>query len=337
MSPRAPVPPPAARPPSASDDVDRAVAVLRAGGLVALPTETVYGLGADAANELAVRRIFAVKGRPSTHPLIVHLSGAGALESWATAVPEGARRLAEAFWPGPLTLVLLRTARASDAVTGGQPTVALRVPAHPLALEVLARLGGGVAAPSANRFGGVSPTSAEHVRADLGPEVDFVLDGGPCAVGVESSIVDFSSGSPALLRPGGVSREALERVLGVLVPTRSEGGPRAPGTLPSHYAPRAGLVLAPREALAARAAALAASGRRVAVLGQLDGLPAGVVAYPVPEDAVGFARELYATLRAIDEAGFDVIVAAPPPPEGLGLAVRDRLERAAAPRKSGGG
>jgi len=225
--------------------LDQAVRVLRQGGLVAFPTETVYGLGADAGNELAVRRIFAAKGRPSTHPLIVHLAAADAMDAWAREVPSPARRLAEAFWPGPLTLVLPRSDLASDAVTGGQPTVALRVPAHPVALELLARFGGGIAAPSANRFGGVSPTTADHVRADLGSDVDLVLDGGPCTVGVESTIVDLSSETLSILRPGGVPQEEIERVLGLSVPVRAEGGPRMPGTLPSHYAPRAGLVLVP--------------------------------------------------------------------------------------------
>ncbi|MHB8874205.1 MAG: L-threonylcarbamoyladenylate synthase [Myxococcaceae bacterium] len=315
-------------------DLDRAVEVLRQGGLVAFPTETVYGLGADAGNELAVRRIFAAKGRPSTHPLIVHLTDAAALDDWAQEVPSSARRLAEAFWPGPLTLVLPRSERASDAVTGGQPTVALRVPAHPLALELLARFGGGVAAPSANRFGGVSPTTAAHVRQDLGGEVDLVLDGGPCAVGVESTIVDLASPEPALLRPGGVAREELERVLGRSLPLRAQGGPRVPGTLPSHYAPRAGLVLVAPSELGARALALALQGRKVAVMGELPGrLPAGAGHFPVPSDPAAFARALYATLRQIDEAGFEVIVAATPSPEGLGLAVHDRLTRASAPRK----
>ncbi|MGZ6141626.1 MAG: L-threonylcarbamoyladenylate synthase, partial [Myxococcaceae bacterium] len=195
------------------ESIAAAVAVLRRGGLVGLPTETVYGLAADAENELAVRRIFAVKGRPSTHPLIVHVAHASAIESWVTQVPPEAYRLASAFWPGPLTLVLRRSSRASDAVTGGQETVALRVPGHPVALAVLKAFDGGVAAPSANRFGQVSPTRAEHVRADLGSDVDLVLDGGPARVGVESTIVDLSGAEPLLLRPGGVPVESVELVL----------------------------------------------------------------------------------------------------------------------------
>ncbi|MBI3181273.1 MAG: threonylcarbamoyl-AMP synthase [Myxococcales bacterium] len=314
--------------------IARAVEILRRGGLVAFPTETVYGLGADAENELAVRRIFAVKGRPATHPLIVHLPGAPALGAWASRVPEEAQALAKAFWPGPLTLVLPRTGRASDAVTGGQETVALRVPAHPLALELLHAFGGGLAAPSANRFGGVSPTTAGHVRADLGDEVDLILDGGPCAVGVESTIVDLASEEPAILRPGGVPREELERVLRRPLPVRGAGAVRVPGTRESHYAPRAGLVVAPLAELARRARALAAQGKRVAVMSPSRGeLPGTIAHFQVPADPAGFARALYATLREIDQAGFEVIVAPEPPPEGVGLAVRDRLARASAPRR----
>ncbi len=320
------------------DEVALAVQVLREGGLVALPTETVYGLAADATNELAVRRIFAAKGRPQTHPLIVHLPGKEALTRFAAHVPERAVRLAEAFWPGPLTLVLKKSALVSDAVTGGQDTVALRVPAHPLAQAVLRELGGGLAAPSANRFGHVSPTTAQHVIEDLGDEVDYVLDGGRCEVGVESTIVDLSGEHPALLRPGGLPVEEIERVLGekLVAPASAV---RAPGLLPSHYAPRAGLVLVERDAegkqLSETAARLAAQGRRVAVLapGNVQvALPVNGRSFMLPEDPAGFARELYATLREIDAAGCDVIVAAPPEGAGLGVAVRDRLRRAAAPR-----
>ncbi|HZI11045.1 MAG TPA: L-threonylcarbamoyladenylate synthase, partial [Myxococcus sp.] len=216
------------------DLLERAVDLLRHGGVIALPTETVYGLAANAEDELAVRRVFAIKGRPATHPLIVHIPGVEHLASWAREVPEAAHRLASAFWPGPLTLVLPRTPRATDAVTGGQDTVALRVPGHPVALEVLRRLGGGLAAPSANRFGRVSPTMAEHVRQDLGGDVDLVLDGGPCTVGVESTIVDLSSDAPAILRPGGLAAEEVERVLGRPVPVRTESKVRVSGSLASH-------------------------------------------------------------------------------------------------------
>ena len=242
-------------------EIDHAVAVLRAGGLVAFPTETVYGLGADAGNPAAVRKIFEVKGRPSTHPVIVHLADAVQLANWAREVSEVARKLTRQFWPGPLTLVLKRAPGVSDAVTGGQDTVALRVPDHPLALEVLRAFGDGVAAPSANRFGHVSPTTAQHVRDDLGPDVDLVLDGGPCRVGVESTIVDLATDPtrPRILRTGAVLASDVARVLGVPVgvpvglvagvPVDGGDPPpppeemRVPGSHDVHYAPRAGVEL----------------------------------------------------------------------------------------------
>lgn len=312
--------------------VERAVGILRAGGLVALPTETVYGLAADAEQELAVRRIFAAKGRPSTHPLIVHLADVAQLSEWAREIPPAARALAAAFWPGPMTLVLPRTSRASDAITGGQDTVALRIPNHPLALQVLRAFGGGLAAPSANKFGHVSPTTAAHVESELGAEVELILDGGPCAVGVESTIVDLSSATPRLLRPGGIAKEELERVLGVHLAAPSPEV-RAPGMLASHYAPRAGLVLTTAEQVADEAARRQLSGAAVAVLSaHPTALPPGVRHFPLPSDPAEAARLLYATLREIDEAGFGVVVAVLPTEAGLGLAVRDRLTRAAAPR-----
>ena len=318
------------------DLLAQAVETLRRGGVIALPTETVYGLAANAEDELAVRRVFAIKGRPATHPLIVHVARAEELSSWARHIPEEAWRLAAAFWPGPLTLVLQRSARATDAVTGGQDTVALRVPHHPVALAVLDALGGGVAAPSANRFGRVSPTTAEHVRVDLGDEVDLLLDGGPCTVGVESTIVDLSSGAPAVLRPGGLAVEEISRVLGREVPVRTSATVRVSGSLASHYAPRAGVVLAEPSEVAARVAALRAQGRSVGVLGPPTiPLPPDVPRYDVPEDPAGAARLLYMRLREADLSGHDVLVACLPRAEGLGIAVRDRLARAAAPRPPG--
>ncbi|MFZ5445389.1 MAG: L-threonylcarbamoyladenylate synthase [Myxococcota bacterium] len=314
-------------------ELERAVDVLRQGGLLGLPTETVYGLGADASNELAVRRIFAVKGRPSTHPLIVHVASTERAREWALELGPLGETLAHAFWPGPLTLIVKRNARASDAVTGGQATVGLRVPAHPLALELLTAFGGGVAAPSANRFGRVSPTTAEHVRRELGDDVDFVLDGGPSLVGVESTIIDVTGAHPRLLRPGGVSREAIEAILGVpLVMATAATDVRAPGMLESHYAPRAGLWLVSRDELHVEATRRRDAGHRVVAMAPADAsLPEGVQHLVVPADDAGFARVLYARLREADERG-DLILAVPPPESGLGLAVRDRLRRAAAPR-----
>ena len=315
------------------EEITRAVEILRRGGLVGLPTETVYGLAADAENELAVRQIFAVKGRPSSHPLIVHLASAARIDGWVSKVSDAARRLAEAFWPGPLTIVLPRGPRAKDVVTGGQDTVAIRVPAHPVAHAVLEAFGGGVAAPSANRFGRVSPTRADHVRADLGGDVALVLDGGPSQVGVESTIVDLSGEGAVLLRPGGVSKEALERVLGHPLSSR-KSEVRAPGTLASHYAPAAGVVLASASEAADRAQALACAGRRVALVAPPQvGVPAGVEAIRVPGDPAELARTLYAMLRELDQRGVEVAVVVVPPEEGLGTAVVDRLRRAAAPRE----
>jgi len=316
--------------------IHRAVEILQRGGVIALPTETVYGLAANAEDELAVRRIFAIKGRPATHPLIVHLPDAKAMPQWARHVPDEARRLAAAFWPGPLTLVLPRTSRATDAVTGGQDTVALRVPNHPVALEVLRALGGGLAAPSANRFGRVSPTTAEHVRADLGDEVELLLDGGPCTVGVESTIVDLSSDKPAILRPGGLPAEELERVLGRPVPVITESSVRVSGSLASHYAPRVGVVLVEPAEAVPRAESLRLQGLQVGVLGPPSlSLPRDLRRFDIPEDAAGVARLLYMRLREADLAGLDVLIACLPPAQGLGLAVRDRLSRAAAPRPPG--
>jgi L-threonylcarbamoyladenylate synthase len=315
--------------------ITQAVTVLRRGGLVAVPTETVYGLGADAENELAVRHIFAAKGRPAAHPLIVHVADAAAATGWARDIPPAFHALARSFWPGPLTCVLWRSARASDAVTGGQETVAVRVPDHPLTLELLHAFGGGIAAPSANRFGHVSPTTAQHVRDELGSEVDLILDGGPCAVGVESTIVDLTQPNDLrILRPGGVPREDLVRVLGRPVRTTLDGVEvRAPGMLASHYAPRAGLMLVERHKLAAEAARRASEGARVAALVPASvALPSAVFRAEIPEDAEGLARELYGKLRQLDAEGYDVVVAALPDEHGLGLAVRDRLMRAAAPR-----
>ena len=312
-------------------DIAAAAEVLRAGGLVAFPTETVYGLGADASRDDAAAKIFAVKGRPRAHPLIVHI--AGDIGDWAREVPEAARRLVAAAWPGPLTVILVRGPRVALATTGGADTVGLRMPAHPMALALLRAFGGGIAAPSANRFGHVSPTTADHVVADLGDDVDYVLDGGKCEVGVESTIVDFSRGHPVLLRPGGMPREAIEAIVGPLA-AADAAAPAAPGTLASHYAPRAEVVAC--EVDEVPAAVRAASGK-IAVLAPRSAFRAwgelGVLAYPLPDDLAGMARELYSALRDLDAAGVDVVIAALPPAVGLGEAVGDRLRRAAGPRK----
>jgi L-threonylcarbamoyladenylate synthase len=315
-------------------DIARAVAALRAGGLVAFPTETVYGLGADASRDDAVARIFAAKGRPRAHPLIVHLAAGARLDDWAIDIPEVARTLAAAAWPGPLTMILAKSPRVASATVGGARTVGLRVPAHPLAQELLAAFGGGIAAPSANRFGAVSPTTADHVAADLGDRVDYLLDGGPCAVGVESTIVDLSRGHPVLLRPGGMPREHIEALAGPLA-AADAAAPAAPGTLISHYAPRARVIAVPPDELAA---AIAGERGRIGVLVpralEIEPGP-DVVVRALPDDDAGMARELYSALRDLDAAGVDVVIAALPPTAGLGEAVGDRLRRAAGPRTIG--
>lgn len=318
--------------PGSNRDIARAVEILRDGGLVAFPTETVYGLGADAENRDALRALYAVKGRPVEHPVIVHLADARQLDDWAVEISTAARTLASACWPGPLTLVVRRASRVPDEVTGGLDTVGLRVPAHLLAHALLEAFGGGLAAPSANRFGRVSPTTAAAVRAELGDAVPLVLDGGPCAVGVESTIVDCTMDQPRVLRVGGITVEMLGGLLGVEPPVG--GATRAPGTLASHYAPNARVEVMDETEVAARVAALSDAGARVGVLAAHRSgleLPRGTVTLATPEDAEEYARVLYATLRKADVLGLDVVLAVPPAPEGIGRAVADRLRRAATP------
>jgi L-threonylcarbamoyladenylate synthase len=301
-----------------TEEIARAADVLRAGGLVAFPTETVYGLGTDASNPSALRRLYAVKRRPLDHPVIVHVSGIGQLDELARDVPDVARVLARACWPGPLTLVVRRRPGAvADMATGGRETVGVRVPSHPLARALLDAFGGAIAAPSANRFGEVSPTTAAHVRKDLGDDVDIILDGGPCAIGVESTIVDVSGEVPVVLRVGGVSEARLAELVGEPLLRRTEGEIAAPGTLPSHYAPNARVELVDSDDVSARVEALRATGIRVAVL-------------DAPCDVAEYARVLYARLREADALRVDVILATVPEDDGsIGAAVRDRLQRAA--------
>lgn len=301
---------------------------------MAFPTETVYGLGADATNPDAVLRVFEVKRRPRGHPLIVHLPRDAALDSWATAVSDAARTLADRFWPGPLTLLVRRHPIVPDEVTGGGDVVGLRVPAHPVALALLDAFGSGIAAPSANRFGRVSPTTADHVRRDLGEDVDFVLDGGPCTVGVESTIVDCTTEVVEVVRPGAVTEEQLAEALGHDV-GRWQGvrDVRAPGTLTAHYAPAAEVALATDEHNAVELVRQALHDhRRPAVLAPepIDDLPEGAIALAPAGDDASYARVLYARLREADERGADLVVAVAPKGEGIGRAVRDRLSRAAA-------
>lgn len=299
-------------------EVDRAADAIRAGGLVAIPTETVYGLAADARNAAAVRRIFEVKGRPGDHPLIVHLASAAEVDDWTGEVSDAARRLIGAAWPGPLTVVVPRSDRVLDEVTGGRDTVGLRVPAHPLTLDLIERTGP-LAAPSANRFGSVSPTTAQHVLDDLGerldPGRDVILDGGACPVGVESTIVDCVADPPQILRAGGVPVEDVLALLDGEV-AAAAGPSRASGMLASHYAPRCAVRLVDD---ADDAAALRAGTPRSEILDLTD-------------DLARYARELYGSLRDADARGVGTVIAVLPPPVGLGHAIRDRLTKAAAPR-----
>lgn len=328
-----------------TQDLDKAVRLLQAGELVAFPTETVYGLGADAANAEAVARIFAAKGRPADHPLIVHLPGAAHLDHWAHDVPVAAWELAEAFWPGPLTLILKRAPDVPYAVTGGQETVGVRVPAHPLALDLLrafAQVGGGcagmcgIAAPSANRFGRISPTYAAHVRDELGDAVALVLDGGHCPVGIESTIVDLSRdrhAAPRLLRPGHVTPAQIAEVIGVWpeLPDSGEHRPRVSGSLDGHYAPLTPTRLVATAQLPEIVGGLEQAGTRFALLTYTapTDTPHALAQRQLAEDPEAYARDVYAALRELDRAGAELIVVEAPPVEPEWAAVNDRLARAA--------
>lgn len=343
-----------------SAEIIQAVELLRKGELVALPTETVYGLAADAANESAVAKIFAAKGRPSNHPLIVHVPKNVKLEMWAVEIPRMAKRLTDAFWPGPLTLILKKSARIPDAVTGGQETVGLRCPAHPLAQQLLAefsKVGSGIlAAPSANKFGHISPTTAAHVRAEFGDQL-MILDGGPCELGIESTILDLSRikslKHPVLLRPGAITREMIADVIGEMPlsaddapssqPTSlSIDTPRVSGSLAAHYAPMTPLRLLTAGAIQVETDQYLAAGKRVAVLAFT--VPQGVapsapgvgvkkvrplVWITAKRDPADYARDMYAHLRTLDAAQTTVILVEAPPMTAVWEAVNDRLGRAA--------
>ena len=306
-------------------EIRRAAGILRAGGLVAFPTETVYGLGADASSAKAIERLYAVKGRPGNHPVIVHFDSLERALAYAREVPPAARILAERFWPGPLTLILKRSEKAKDFVTGGQPSVGIRVPSHPVAQELLKAFAGGIAAPSANRFGRISPTTAAHVREDLGSDVDLVLEGGPSEVGIESTIVDLSGGAAVLLRPGRISKAELEKY--VELKEKTEASPRHSGGLERHYSPRTPARMVPTHALDKEIARLK---DKVGVLA--FSRPDERVDYwlRMPREPQGYAQKLYAALRELDGAGCELILVEAPPEAAEWAAVRDRLERACA-------
>jgi L-threonylcarbamoyladenylate synthase len=324
--------------PITADDaaLDLAVDLLRQGRLVAFPTETVYGLGADASNTEAVGRIFAAKGRPADHPLIVHIADAGCLADWAETVPDAARRLAERFWPGPLAMILKKKPHVPDAVTGGQPTVGLRVPSHPVALRLLRKFGGGIAAPSANRFCRISPTTARHVEEELGDSVDLILDGGPCEVGVESTIIDLSGAQPRLLRPGRITQVQIEEVLDVklvLAAKTEEFDIRAPGLMAVHYAPNTQALLCDSEDLEQVTGQLVQQGQRIGLIAYQSRLlpDERMPVIQMPKDPYDYAQALYAALRELDNLGLDRIVVEQPPEGETWHAVNDRLRKATVP------
>lgn len=321
-----------------ADAIARAAELLRQGRLVAFPTETVYGLGADASNADAVAGIFKAKGRPATHPLIVHIGDVASLYDWADTVPEAALKLAERFWPGPLAMILPKKPEVPLAVTGGQDTVGLRMPNHPVALALLKSFGGGIAAPSANRFCRISPTQAIHVSEELGDAVDMILDGGPCQVGVESTIVDLSGNQPRLLRPGHITREEIEAVLQteLLLPSNKAPEPetsdevRAPGMMAVHYAPTTPAILCPAEQLPERLRQLAALGKKIGLLScRLDIAETGQIrVVRLPDNAADYAQNLYAALRQLDAMQLDLILAEQPPQTESWRAINDRLGKA---------
>lgn len=322
--------------------IDRACEVLEAGGLVAFPTETVYGLGANADNPQAVAKVFAAKRRPTWHPLIVHLPDAESIGWWAKTVPQEALKLAECFWPGPLTLLLPKAQRCGDWVTGGQPNVGLRCPSSPLGHALFKAFSGparrGIVGPSANSFGRISPTTARHIEEDLGvkPEgkVDFILDGGPCTIGVESTIVNLSGPEPELMRYGAITREMLEEVLGRPVRNPSAASPKVSGQLKSHYAPATPVSLLPEDEIPGAIAAMAPASCAVLAPAEVLALCPANAAFRLEasKDAAQYTAEIYSNLHKLDAAGCERIFVAQPPKGSRWAAVNDRLSRAAAPK-----
>ena len=310
--------------------IAHAAELLRQGHLVAFPTETVYGLGADASNPTAVAKIFAAKGRPDDHPLIVHIAHAEQIDDWAETTPETAIQLAKAFWPGPLTMILNKKACVPLAVTGGQDTVALRIPSNPVALKLLQAFGGGVAAPSANRFGHISPTQASHVAEELGDSIACILDGGPCSVGVESTIIDLTDAQPTILRPGRITRSQLKAVLQTEIRLSSQSKIRAPGMLAVHYAPNTLSMLCPPETLHDMIDDLCAKGKRIGVLAfsqTAAALPCPHLIH-LPDQSEHYESELYSSLRELDSLQLDMILIEQPPENEAWAAVNDRLGKA---------
>ncbi len=314
--------------------IKQAAEIIKRGGLVAFPTETVYGLGADAFNPLAVARVFEVKGRPYFDPLIVHVSGLKDLTQLAMEIPVQAEKLVERFWPGPLTVVLLKRENVPDIVTAGLPTVAIRMPRHSMTLRLIELAGSPIVGPSANPFGYLSPTRAEHVREQLGDQIDFVLDGGPCEVGIESTILSFSEERPKLLRPGGIPLEEIESMIGkVEFHSANTERPLAPGMLPRHYAPRTPILLDWSEETIKEY-----GGEKIGLLAFQDPGPLGNLRWVEVLSKSGDLREaaanLFSAFRRLDHLGLDLILAQTVPEVGLGRAIMDRLRRASHPHPS---
>lgn len=316
--------------------IDYAVELLRKGHLVAFPTETVYGLGADATNAEAVRKIFKAKGRPADHPLIVHLADQDQLPHWALHVPDMAKLLADRFWPGPLAMILNKKPEVPLVVTGGQQTVGLRVPDHPVALHLLRKFGGGIAAPSANRFCRISPTQAYHVEEELGDDVDLILDGGPCQVGVESTIIDLSGQCPRLLRPGKITRHEIENLLQtelISAQRQEQSDIRAPGLMAVHYAPVTQALLCSAAQITEAARQYTNRGKRIGLLAYRQAIPSSTQMHQIkmPEQAEDYAQALYAALRELDHLQLDRILVEQPPEGESWQAINDRLRKATAP------
>jgi L-threonylcarbamoyladenylate synthase len=307
--------------------LSQAVQALKRGEVIGLPTETVYGLAADAMNIAAVRKIFALKGRPVDHPLIVHIADSAQLSKWAINIPEEAFVLAQHFWPGPLTIILQKHHSVPDEVTGGQNTIGLRCPAHPLALVLLQQLNSGVAAPSANRFGHISPTTAQHVRNEFGDAVAIVLDGGECEVGIESTIIDLSSEQPRLLRPGMISQTDIESVIGSIASQANQESPRVSGSLAAHYAPHTPMRMLARDALILEYGLKVKQGLHCEVL-CLDTLPDDVKGLSLSNEYHAYAHGLYAAMRELDSRHADLLLMEQTPQTSDWLAVNDRLSRA---------
>ncbi len=325
-----------AKPMTIGLDVEHAARLLKEGRLVGMPTETVYGLAADASNKEALQRLFAAKGRPTNHPVIVHIASIGSLSNWAAEIPEIAYQLAEKFWPGPLTMIFKKRAHVLHEVTGGQDTVAVRVPRHEIALKLLQEFNGGIAAPSANRFGKLSPTSPADVEGEFGEALAYVLDGGICEVGIESTIVDLSGETPRVLRPGMLSLEQLNEITGLDARHRDESfsAPRAPGTLKSHYSPMTPVRLVSGEQLFSVLSEMKNDSKKAAVLsfkGESDSLvqhsdKAWIVAHGDPHN---YARHLYSNLRKLDNLNCDLIIVEEVPTTESWSGIQDRLQRAA--------